>query len=101
MTEIWFAGGTVADGSGSELSAADVCVEDGVITRIGTAPTDAEKVDLDGMLLTPGLIDAHVHLGLSSPIRAQFGFQLSAARSVSFRGRAPPAPSSPMNAGVI
>jgi imidazolonepropionase-like amidohydrolase len=36
-------------------------------------------VDLDGMLLTPGLIDAHVHLGVSSPIRAQFGFQLSAA----------------------
>ncbi len=79
MTEIWFAGGTVADGSGSEPSAADVCVEDGVITRIGNAPAGAEAVDLGGMLLTPGLIDAHVHLGLSSPIRAQFGFQLSAA----------------------
>ncbi|WP_442971945.1 amidohydrolase family protein [Rhodococcus sp. BH4] len=31
------------------------------------------------MLLTPGLIDAHVHLGISSPIRRQFGFELSAA----------------------
>lgn len=79
MTEIWFAGGIIADGSGVEPSPADVCVEDGVITRIGTAPAHATTVDLDGMLLTPGLIDAHVHLGLSSPIRAQFGFQLSAA----------------------
>ncbi|WP_136042223.1 MULTISPECIES: metal-dependent hydrolase family protein [unclassified Microbacterium] len=79
MTEIWFAGGIIADGSGAEPSPADVCVADGVITRIGTAPAGAATVDLDGMLLTPGLIDAHVHFGLSSPIRAQFGFQLSAA----------------------
>lgn len=79
MTEIWFAGGIIADGSGAEPSPADVCVEDGVITRIGTAPASATTVDLDGMLVTPGLIDAHVHFGLSSPIRAQFGFQLSAA----------------------
>ncbi|WP_091037472.1 metal-dependent hydrolase family protein [Microbacterium oxydans] len=79
MTEIWFAGGIIADGSGAEPSPADVCVEDGVITRIGAAPASATTVDLDGMLVTPGLIDAHVHFGLSSPIRAQFGFQLSAA----------------------
>ena len=79
MNEIWFAGGIVADGSGAAPSPADVCVRDGVIIRIGTAPADATTIDLDGMLLTPGLIDAHVHLGLSSPIRAQFGFQLSAA----------------------
>lgn len=79
MTETWFAGGIIADGSGAEPFRADVCVVDGVITRIGTAPASATTVDLDGMLLTPGLIDAHVHFGLSSPIRAQFGFQLSAA----------------------
>lgn len=79
MTEIWFAGGIVADGSGAEPFAADVCVDDGVITAIGAAPSGSETVDLDGMLLTPGLIDAHVHFGLSSPIRAQFGFHLSAA----------------------
>ncbi|MEU0790715.1 amidohydrolase family protein [Amycolatopsis sp. NPDC005961] len=76
---MWFAGGVVADGSGADPAAADVCVTDGIITAIGRAPAGATTVDLDGMLLTPGLIDAHVHLGLSSPIRAQFGFQLSAA----------------------
>lgn len=76
---MWFAGGLVADGSGSEPSAVDVCVSDGLITAIGRAPAGATTVDLDGRLLTPGLIDAHVHLGLSSPIRAQCGFQLSVA----------------------
>ncbi|MDP9100576.1 MAG: amidohydrolase family protein [Actinomycetota bacterium] len=79
MTDIWFAGGLVADGSGQEPAAVDVCVTDGVITTLGVAPAGARTVDLDGRLLTPGLIDAHVHLGLSSPIRAQFGFSLSAA----------------------
>ena len=79
MTDVWFAGGMIADGSGSDPAAVDVCVTDNVITAVGIAPVGAMTVDLDGRLLTPGLIDAHVHLGLSSPIRAQFGFQLSAA----------------------
>ncbi|MGP3536666.1 amidohydrolase family protein [Microbacterium sp. RD1] len=79
MVEKWFAGAVVADGSGEDPWRGDVCVSDGVITAIGRAPSDAEVIDLHGMVLTPGLIDAHVHLGLSSPIRAQFGFQLSIA----------------------
>ncbi|OZD72930.1 peptidase M38 [Rhodococcus sp. 06-1059B-a] len=79
MTETWYAGGRVADGSGVEPSAVDVCVSNGIITALGDAPAGATTVDLDGRLVTPGLIDAHVHLGLSSPIRAQFGFELSAA----------------------
>lgn len=79
MTDIWFTGGIVADGSGTDPSAVDVRVTDGTISQIGRAPAEASAVDLDGMLVTPGLIDAHVHLGLSSPIRAQFGFQLSVA----------------------
>src|SRR4051794_41877134 len=29
--------------------------------------------------MTPGLIDAHVHLGLPSPIQPQFSFRISAA----------------------
>ncbi|MFC4563299.1 hypothetical protein ACFO4E_15660 [Nocardiopsis mangrovi] len=69
----------VADGSGADPTAVDVCVEDGMITAIGRAPAGATIVDLSGMALTPGLIDAHVHLGPSSPVRAQFGFRLSAA----------------------
>lgn len=79
MGEIWYVGAVVADGAGGEPTVADVCVSDDIITAIGRAPSDARTVDLTGMLLTPGLIDAHVHLGLSSPIRAQFGFHLSVA----------------------
>jgi imidazolonepropionase-like amidohydrolase len=79
VSDVWFAGGTVVDGTGNDPAVVDVRVTDGVITDVGRAPAGASSVDLDGMVLTPGLIDAHVHLGLSSPIRAQFGFQLSAA----------------------
>ena len=79
MPDVWFAGGVVADGTGRDPVRADVCVADGVVSAIGQAPAGATTVDLDGMLLTPGLIDAHVHLGISSPIRAHFGFQLSVA----------------------
>jgi imidazolonepropionase-like amidohydrolase len=79
LTDVWFAGGRVVDGSGSEPATVDLYVEDGLIAAIGRAPAGAATVDLDGRLLTPGLIDAHVHLGLSSPIRAHFGFELSVA----------------------
>jgi len=79
VPDVWFAGGVVADGTGRDPVRADVCVADGVVSAIGQAPAGATTVDLDGMLLTPGLIDAHVHLGISSPIRAHFGFQLSVA----------------------
>jgi len=79
LTDVWFAGGMVADGSGTDPVEVDVCVSGGIVTAIGQAPSGSTTVDLDGMLLTPGLIDAHVHLGISSPIRRQFGFELSAA----------------------
>ncbi len=79
MTDLWFAGGLVADGTGRDPVRRDVCVSGDVISEVGRAPAGAATVDMDGRLLTPGLIDAHVHLGLSSPIRAQFGFEISAA----------------------
>ena len=44
-----------------------VVVEDGVITTLGAdvaVPDDAEVVDAGGQWVLPGLIDAHVHLGV-------------------------------------
>jgi imidazolonepropionase-like amidohydrolase len=79
VTDVWLAGGRVADGTGADPRQVDVCVSDGIITALGRAPAGATTMDLDGRLLTPGLIDAHVHLGLSSPILPQFAFALSAA----------------------
>jgi cytosine/creatinine deaminase len=44
--------------------AADVLVRDGRIERIGRGlhAADAEVLDVEGMLLLPGLVDAHTHL---------------------------------------
>ena len=44
-----------------------VLVDDGTITALGaevSVPDGAEVVDADGQWLLPGLIDAHVHLGV-------------------------------------
>lgn len=48
-----------------ELVKSEVLIVDGKIKAIGEhiqVPSDAEKVDLDNGLITPGLIDIHVHL---------------------------------------
>ncbi|NUR79839.1 MAG: dihydroorotase [Dermatophilaceae bacterium] len=44
--------------------AADLLVEDGVITEVGSvpAPSGAEVLDADGLVALPGLVDLHVHL---------------------------------------
>ena len=67
---MWLVGATVVDGSGRDpRSDQSVLVEDGRIAGLGgTPPAGAEVLDCTGLTLTPGLIDAHVHLGLSSNI---------------------------------
>ena len=42
-------------------SDAAIVVRDGRIASIGEAPKGAEVVDIDGGLLAPGFVDAHVH----------------------------------------
>lgn len=53
--------------SGREIDKPEVVVVDGRITAVGeqgkvSEPANAERVDLPGMTLLPGLIDMHVHL---------------------------------------
>lgn len=76
-----FVGATVIDGTGRDPVADQVVVVDGeTIVQVGAAPpTGAEIVDLHGLTLTPGLIDAHVHLGLSSDLEAMTHLSTSAA----------------------
>ncbi len=58
-------GGRVVDPSQELDGVRDVLVVDGEIARLGEgleAPEDARVVDCDGLVVTPGLIDVHVHL---------------------------------------
>jgi N-acyl-D-aspartate/D-glutamate deacylase len=55
-------GGTVADGRGGEPRPADVAVDGGTITAVGSvAGRGAEEIEADGLLVTPGFVDIHTH----------------------------------------
>jgi imidazolonepropionase-like amidohydrolase len=57
-------GGTVVDTAG--VREADVAVEDGTITAVGSGlAADADRtIDASGRFVAPGLVDSHVHLML-------------------------------------
>jgi len=58
-------GGRVVDPSQKMDAALDVLLADGAVARVGErldAPEGAEVVDASGLVVTPGLIDVHVHL---------------------------------------
>ena len=58
-------GATVLDGTGSRFESADVIMENGKITAVGTGLDAAGRtvVDVSGLWVTPGVIDVHSHLG--------------------------------------
>jgi imidazolonepropionase-like amidohydrolase len=80
MTDTWLVGARLVDGTGRDpVEGVDLLVTDGRITQLGTAPAGATALDLSGFTLTPGLIDAHVHLGIASTISDLMNHQLSVA----------------------
>ena len=55
-------GGTVVDGTGAPGRAADVAVDGGRVSLVGTVPgRGREELDADGLLVTPGWVDVHTH----------------------------------------
>jgi imidazolonepropionase-like amidohydrolase len=57
----------VIDGRGGVIERAAVVIRDGKIVAVGpvagtTVPADAQKIDLSGTTIIPGLINAHGHL---------------------------------------
>lgn len=60
---LYIRGGRVVDPAAGRNETADVFVRDGVIAPLpAEPPPDAEIVDARGLVVTPGLIDLHVHL---------------------------------------
>ncbi len=64
MTTTLLRGGRIIDAAQSIDETGDVLVRDGVIAQISTTPiseNDCEIVDCQGCIISPGLIDIHVH----------------------------------------
>ena len=62
MHDLIIKGGTLVDGTGAPARTADVAVDSGRITDVGTVEGGATRiVDADGLLVTPGWVDVHTH----------------------------------------
>jgi imidazolonepropionase-like amidohydrolase len=80
LSATWLHGATLVTATGADPAPAGLLIEDGLIARIGgDPPRGAEVVECAGLTITPGLIDAHVHLGMSSAIDASINYGMSAA----------------------
>jgi imidazolonepropionase-like amidohydrolase len=65
---VWIRGGTVMTAAGDEIPNGEILLVDGRIEAVGTdldVPPDASVIDASGRFVTPGIIDAHSHLGVS------------------------------------
>ena len=67
MNALLLTGGRVIDPANQLDAAADVLICEGKIVAVGadasaTAPRDAERLKVEGLVVCPGLIDMHVHL---------------------------------------
>ncbi len=54
-------GGRVVDGSGLPMRTADVGIKDGLITDVGHLAGAQRVIDADGLIVMPGVVDAHTH----------------------------------------
>jgi N-acyl-D-aspartate/D-glutamate deacylase len=61
MHDLVIRGGTVVDGTGAAPVRADVAVDGGRITAVGTVGDAAEVVDARDRIVTPGFVDIHCH----------------------------------------
>ena len=113
MSRLLVRGGRVVDPSQGLDAVADVLIEEGEVARVGEGirpGRHAEIVDAEGLVVTPGLIDMHVHLrepGHEYKETVETGTRAAAAGGFtavapmhrrsrrSGRGECPPPPGSP------
>lgn len=80
MSDYWIVGARIVDGSGRDpVDGMAIHVVADRVADVGRAPAGAQTLDAEGLTITPGLIDAHVHLGLSSDINQSLRRELSVA----------------------
>ena len=61
--ELVIRGGQVVDGTGAPARRADVAIDDGLITAVGSVEGRGQReIDAGGMTVTPGFVDIHTHL---------------------------------------
>ena len=86
MTRLLLHGGEVLDGTGAPAAPADVVVDTatGTILDVGPGLDGDDAVDCAGATVTPGFVDAHVHVtssgvDLLSRVTTPFSYQFFAA----------------------
>jgi len=70
MTRLLLVNGRIFDGTGSDPAAGDITMEDGRIVDVGPGLDGDQSIDCDGMLITPGIIDCHVHFMIDGDFSA-------------------------------
>ncbi|HEX3795355.1 MAG TPA: amidohydrolase family protein [Acidimicrobiales bacterium] len=62
MHDLIIRGGTLVDGTGGPPRVADVAIDDGLFSEVGTVTGPARRtIEADGLLVTPGWVDIHTH----------------------------------------
>jgi N-acyl-D-amino-acid deacylase len=62
MHDLVIRGGTVVDGTGAAPFKADVAIDGGLVSIVGTVEQQGrEEIDATGKVVTPGFVDVHTH----------------------------------------
>jgi N-acyl-D-aspartate/D-glutamate deacylase len=62
MHDLVIRGGTVVDGTGAPARVADIAIDNGTITTVGSvAAKGRREIDASGLIVTPGWVDIHTH----------------------------------------